>query len=308
MRNHVGFVPWQLRSVLAGAALLHALLLASPADANHIIQACGEYCTTSCPDPLPPGCRQTQSGSCILGGDFTCTSGQRITLQGGAHLDMDGHSLTCVSSQCSGGAIKMEASSSKVFNSDPTSPGVIQGPFINGVECGGLANSEVDGITIHDVLFGTYDCRKVHHNLIGRALLYAFGINVGIYSATFANTDFIRENYLQDRAFAVWIGNGDFNVDIEDNVIETTPGASPSAGAAIAFNFSTSTSDAVVRRNVVLGTGATIYGSPFPQIFSAPGTLSQATFESNVCGRAHPDCSNCQGQGYCLTPQSPFAW
>ncbi|MFN8544698.1 MAG: hypothetical protein U0807_10930 [Candidatus Binatia bacterium] len=293
--------------IVGGAAMLAVALWAPSARANNILLACGDYCTTSCGSSPPPGCHEASSNRCELGPDLSCPSGPALRVEGGVNLDLHGASVTCSTpTGCAGEAIAVTSASSKVYNTLQLQS-VIAGPWSFGVNCNGQTTTEVDGITIHDALWGVYRCARVHHSFIGRPSLFYYGANIGVYTDTYSNSDYINDNYFQDRTFPIQLGSGNKGINIERNVIETTVGTSPvSYGAAAAVYFASAASPAIVRHNVVLGNGSTIFGAPFPVIFYAPGPLTAATFENNVCSRSHPDCGSCQAQGYCMTPRSPF--
>jgi len=298
-------VPRRAWGVVLGMAMLSTTVWAPEAGAvNYILSACGDYCTTSCGSTPPAGCHEASSGHCTLAGNISCSSGPALRLDNGTNLDLAGGTVTCSSGTlCYGAAISMTASSSKVYDTTGP-PGGVAGPWQFGIDCAGYTGSWVIGIRVDDAFYGINKCAKVEQNVLGRFGANFLGANVGIYTDTYQNSDYIQDNFIQDRVYAISIGTGDKAVTIQRNVFETTPNGSPASnGTYAAISFAGTTSPAVVKNNYVMGSGST---SPSPVVVSAPGALSSATFSNNTCSRTHAGCSSCVSSGYCATAAPAF--
>ena len=282
--------------------LLVSLGWATPAQASHTISTCQATCEVDCDDPgSGPNCHEAEGGECLVATDLTCSSTTQpaIVLEDGMDLDLDDHYITCASGvNCSDG-IDITSSGSKVYNGSSGEAGVL-GKFFYGVDCNLHGNSQVLGIRIEDSLVGVKDCKTVKQNVIvglGRTYLT---VNWGIQTAGVTNTgDLISENYFADKSRAVFVA-GDKKVEVNDNIIHTT------GWGACAVELASSTSEAIAKRNTILGVGNAGFGST-REIFCLPATEPTGiNLFGNVCNRDHPDCAACGTAGFCEEFVAPF--
>jgi len=289
------------RSALALMTLV--LLGSSPAKASHEIEGCDWVCDTNCTGQS--NCATAESGACQLDTDITCGTGEGpILLKSGTDLDMHGKVLTCESGVTCGDAVVMQANNSKVFNGT-SSEAIITGHFADGVDCGGLAGSEVVGITIENTLTGINNCKKVLNNVIkGVGRTYLTG-NWGItHPGVTSSADLIQGNYIEGKLYGILL-SGDNRPTVEKNVIHTTHYGS------CAIRITNSDSEAKVQENTILGTGNGGF-TGVKKIVCLPNPVpTGTTFAQNVCNEDHADCVPCTetvvaGDNVCAPFTSPF--
>ena len=169
-------------------------------------------------------CTETCNTNCRLIANVDCINADGIILSGGADLDMNGKTISC-SSNCPAAAVKIAAGSSSVKNTGGGTP-TITGAFTYGVNCQNQSTSEVLGIYFEDI-GGTAikDCAKVSNNVVLGDLQ---GGTIGIGSTGVANSDYVRDNYVEGVSIGIAAVTSK-NVLIEENQIvlrDMTGGAS----------------------------------------------------------------------------------
>lgn len=252
-------------------------------------------------------CPATCSSNCYLQNNFTCTNGQGVTLNSGANLDMNGHSISCVSARCdAAAAVTINGNGSKVYNALAGFEAVITGPFTTGVQCNNKTSSEVAGIAIKHIGDGTtggvngvVDCAKVHDNVFLAQGTASNGIAVSSLNGT-ANSDFVRDNYIDDWFGAIYVLARTKNMTVEHNLITLRNHAPSSTFGIVAVNSPGTSS--TVESNVFMGDAT----SSSPIAVTGSGALT-TTFDQNFCdptlGTA---CSDCVSAGQCENPAAPF--
>lgn len=251
-------------------------------------------------------CPASCSSNCYLQNNFTCTNGQGVTLNSGADLDMNGHSITCTSGSCSNAAVTINSSGSKVYNTLNGFEAVITGPFATGVDCNNYTSSEVTGISVRGIGssglgYGVDSCAKVHDNVFsgtGNAAGYS-GTAVFVYGGT-ADSDYVRDNFIDGWVFGIQLLDVVKNVSVDHNLITIRSVALTTPSGILLSN--TTDSGVAIENNIVMGDATAGY-----PIAAPGGGPPSSVYEANYCdptlGTA---CSNCISAGYCTDPVAPF--
>jgi hypothetical protein len=273
---------------------LFSLALVTSAGANSTISDCDDYCKTTCPGSGEPGydpddCREADGeGKCELYTDdpndiIYCSSSGPI-LYDGTDLDMAGYSIECDPNGCGSytQGIGTDTDNSKIFNSEGDNGYVsrIDG-FYYGVYCQSSdSGEEVNGIRIENTSAATVYCDKVEHCFIdGNSVTYV----AGIHAVETAQYNFVGGHWAA-------ISSGGANGTIKLNTIDTDDGH----GIAITHNGQT------VHDNFFLNDGK----DASSLVLSVSGTGHD--FLGNICNPNHPDCDDCQDDGYCVFFDAPF--
>jgi len=302
---------------LFGALTIFAtfMILPSLAIAVQSVTSCDFECSQNCELTEDLVCCTNEIG-------FICDGNGPILLKSGVNLDLNGYRLEsiCGNLYCSGdgggdptrcfedsdcpasetcddrpqcnpnvsNAVKMDTNGSEVKNTGGNhgTAGIL-GPFQNGVWCQGKTSSEVTGIRILGSKNAITQCAKSEKNV----LIGNFDTGQGVTVVGIANSDFIRNNYIEGFRDAV-VHNGTTDIDIADNVIVLGPGYAVSGiGGG---------SNATIEDNFLMGEGKT--GGFAPTVINSTST----TISDNVCDSAHEDCDDCKSDGDCLSPDPPF--
>jgi hypothetical protein len=288
----------------AMGAMLGFLVLGwtGSSDASHSFDTCQITCEADCDDGgSGPNCHEAEGGECILTDDIECnsTTVPVVRLRDGTDLDLNGNTITCQANVDCHDAVSMLSSGSKVYDSD-VGEGAIVGRFFHGVDCALNATSEVTGIKIVDTLVGVQNCKTIKQNVItglGRTFLTG---NWGIITeGVTASGDLISKNYIADKSAAIFISGAD-TVEASENVFHT------STWTSCAVELASSSATAQVLTNTVFGVGNVGAGSTRKIFCLNPTEPTGIEIAGNLCDEDHPDCQNCQDDGFCEPFDAPF--
>jgi hypothetical protein len=248
---------------------------------------------------LVTDCSWTCSSNCQLQNDLNCSGKTGIVLNSGADLEFAGHTLTCASN-CPTAAVALGAGGSVVHNDAGNLSDVeggIDGAFPIGVACNAKTGSTVRGIRVENTTVGLDNCAKVEQNVI---IGSGANLTTGINTTGVANTDYIRDNYLDNWRFGIIVGSANStDSTIEHNQIVVRDIAAGGGTSEIGVQF-------------VPGLGGNIdlthnafYGDPAggDMIAFLNGTVS---FIGNWCDPTSTSCGLCKQSTWCESSITPF--
>lgn len=264
---------WVRRSVKAAVLSLVVLATIGARDQAYAISSCTATCNSNC----------------ALTQNVSCNNQDGIVLSGGADLDLAGYSMTCTAN-CPQSAVKISAGNSIVKSTG--GGGVISGPFTYGVNCQSNNASEVVGITVDAALTGIHQCAKVSNNLVLGSLANG---SVGIAASNIANSDYIRDNWVEGFAHGITAART-HDIDIEHNTIGvnqiTAGGGANEVG--ISASITSGSPSVNVANNSFFG-NATL--ADFFIINYGP------VYQGNFCDPANALCAACT---LCRQPSAPI--
>lgn len=262
------------RSMIALAALAAMALYAARADAVTLVTSCSFTC----------------SSNCVLQNDFSCNGQSGVVLNSGADLDMQGHFLTCTSN-CPAAAIAITASGSVVNNDTGAASGLeggVSGAFTTGIDCQNSASSQVRGLRVEDAVNGILNCGKVSNNVV----IAPGGTGTGgIITSGVANTDYVRDNYVDGFHVQITVGGSHSN-SVQHNSIFMRDVGVGTTEFGIVVNSTGGSVD--VLNNSLFGNAA---GSAL--VTHIAGT---ATFVGNVCDESTTPCTSCTDCSHSTAP------
>lgn len=229
-------------------------------------------------------CTATCNSNCALTTNVDCSNQDGIILSGGADFDLAGYTISC-STNCPQAAVKIAAGNSVVSN------GTISGIFTYGVNCQSQSNSQVTALTVTGVTNGIYNCAKTSNNLVVGSLA---GGSTGIAAANLANSDYVRDNWVE--GFAIAIGGArTHDIDVERNSIGVEEITAGGGANKIGINMSVSSGSptVTVQYNFFFG-AATLADFMTNQ--------TGVSYVGNMCDPDNALCANCTN---CRQPVAP---
>jgi hypothetical protein len=244
---------------------------------------------------LVTDCTATCSSNCELQSDLSCNGKNGITLNSGADLEMAGHTLSCTSN-CPAAAVTIGASGSIVHNDAGNAVGVeggIDGSFTVGVNCASKSGSTVRGIRVENVGYvGTENCAKVQDSiLIGPGTAWTGAI----YTTGVSNTDYIRNNYIENWDIGISVGGSNDNEIANNQIVVRDVGSGVyEAGISLSPGWS---GTITIADNAFYGNPT---GGELLRFSGAP------TLAGNRCDGDTTACTSCRSVLRCSSPTTPF--
>ena len=299
-----------LRMIVIGGVVLGWVVAYTSVARAVDVESCDEECTANC--------ELVRSMKCCSD-SVLCPDGLGpITLKNGKNLDLKGHDLECFCGvkTCNGGpnnnvpceespaicgafscenqtgcttcgtGVTMEANSSQVVNSASTEAKVF-GAWTPAVECNGHSATRVKEITFVGLAGnGVVDCAKVDQNV------FQNGAGAAIKTGGVADSDFIRDNYVDDFPTGIEV-TGTKEVSVDHNLVWLR--RSDATGIAGIDVSGATAAGLQVADNLIGGTGS-------PPIDGN----AVSSFAANFCDPSNDDCAACIAAPYCTAPDAPF--
>lgn len=251
----------------AGLVGIFVCAMVSNAQALHSVTQCGETCSSG--------------EQCRLGGDLVCSTTNGVILNGGADLDLYGHSITCSGCGATGTSGVFVGNNNSTIE-DSQGGSFIAGPWEVGVDCQGTTGSIVRKVGVSGYgLWGINGCRKVE-----QAVVIGTGA-VGIYNDSVGSSDYVRDSFVKGNTLGI-VFHGSAAAQIDHNVVM-------GASSIQIENDSTSASSSVTG-NVTYGTATPVY------VYNTNSIRS-----GNVCGDPTVgSCATCVANENCSDAVPPF--